>query len=322
MNEWKEILKQDETFQDTRINIKPAGASGRNLSSKDKEALIDCMEKILEEPGVNPKLKWFARQPFEGKVITCYANKQTQRRGSGTALKPARLSSGSHISWQAIHRLLIEEFGARIDGANDANCGKNGRLGKYGGKCGGSMAHGDGSSVIIYQQHATQIFGPPDPVPKPKPEPKPKPKPKPKPEPEPEPASSGKTIMTQYGAIPASDDWKENLKRLQALKRKKKPRRKYGRGSKAGRRGGESGYGGALLGQSMPSWGNTPTICEQCGHNRAKRNMTRSETGANICKHCAASNKKAKQEGTTIHGAGHEVSGHGRDRQKGEKGNR
>ena len=182
------------------------------------------------------------------------------------------------------------------------------------------MAHGDGSSVIIYQQHATKIFGPPDPVPKPKPKPKLKPKPKPKPKPEP--ASSGKTIMTQYGAVPASDDWKENLKNIQALKRKKRPRRMHGRGSKSGRRGGASGYGGALLGGQVGS-GTNPTICDQCGHNRAARNMTFDDkTLANICKHCVESNKKAKKEGAASHGAGHEVSGHGRDRQKGEKGNR
>ena len=110
MNEWKEILKQDETFQDTRINIKPVGVSGRNLSSKDKEALIDCMEKILEEPGVNPKLKWFARQPFEGKVIACYADQQeralshhhkaTRRRGCGCPL------DGFHLLHARAQRLL------------------------------------------------------------------------------------------------------------------------------------------------------------------------------------------------------------------------
>ena len=225
-----------------------------------------------------------------------------------------RKSEANSIAWATIHRLLIEEFGARIDGANEGNCGKDGRLGKYGGKSGGPTASGDGAGIIIYQQNAKRIFGPPDPEPEPK---KPRQIPlNPKPEPEPELEPGAKFIMTPHGKVPASDDWRENLQSIRAKRRKATPK-KAKRRLPESRRGGASGYGGALGGKRLDAIrGSTGiSVCQQCGHNRAMRNMTvDSETGANICKYCVKANEHAERQGKTKHGAGHTSRETGRDK--------
>ncbi len=268
-DDWFKIIKEDY-FQDYRKNIKLGIKIGKR-NTKRLDIIIQSIEKVLEEPGVNPELKSFARQPFESKVKLIISRRLNLNVGI----------VDKDIRWGILHKLLNDEFNMRIDGANKNNCGEIGRIGKYGGKCGGPTSGGEGSSVIIYMHDAETIFGDDKPVPKPEPEPEPIRKP------------GAKYITSGNVTIEDSGDWEENLRRIRAAKRKK--RAPGERATLAFRRGGTSGYGGSLRGpgnvRGRTIKRSSPGRCHRCQHLRAVRNIYHIN-GKPICKACLTKDER------------------------------
>tara|TARA_R110000824_G_scaffold35901_22_gene112023 strand:+ start:910 stop:1692 length:783 start_codon:yes stop_codon:yes gene_type:complete len=256
MSDWFEVVKEDY-FQDYRTDFKVGDKAPSNI-----ELILEAIEKVLAEEGDNPKFEWFAKQPFYSKVMLELSRRLNENISATQQRTP----------WTHIHNILVNDFNMRIDGANENNCGETGRLGKYGGLCGGSISGGEGSALIIYMPGA-KIFG------KVKPE-----------EPESKTISRpGKTITSGGITIKDSGDWKENLRRIKTAKRKRRitPQRL----SRRSKRGGTSGYGGAIIG-SRPFHDNypgprrgRPGRCDICLQLKAKRNLTKDGDKV-ICDYC------------------------------------
>jgi len=120
------------------------------------------------------------------------------------------------------------------------------------------------------------------------------------PEPEPKPKKHKSRVF------PREEDWRKNLKIIQAERRKKKralgPQSKR---SKITRPGGAGGYGGALVGQRSKVLADKRTFrCLQCGHTRAGRHRVNTDSRETICTFCNKSNIIAEETGKTREGSG------------------
>ena len=115
------------------------------------------------------------------------------------------------------------------------------------------------------------------------------PEPEPEPEKEPEPHKSKK--------FPNTGDWKRNLRIIQ--RNRTKGRAKPARSGRRSKRGGGSGYGGALMGhKNAPSGASMRNfVCSQCNHIRALRNRHMTDSGQPICDYCRNSNKRREEAG-------------------------